>query len=143
MSARERFDKFFIPEPNGGCWLWMGYINRKGYGNFRFEGRSQLSHSAAYKIFVGPILAGFEIDHKCRQRSCVNPDHLEAVTHQTNLLRGDTIVARHAVKTHCSKGHPFDEANTLIERGGRKCLTCKRHYVRLWHRRKSAERTAA
>lgn len=144
MLATERFEHLFIPEPNTGCWLWTGCLNPKGYGNFHYHGKTRLSHGAAYEMFVGPIPEGCEVDHTCRQRSCVNPRHLEAVTHRINLLRGHTVTAYHASRTHCPQGHPYDATNTVIENdGGRKCLICKRHYVKRWHQRRAAATVAA
>ncbi len=79
-----------------------------------------------YEWFTGPIPAGMEIDHLCRNRACAAPAHLEAVTHHENLLRDETLTAANAAKTHCKRGHLFDEANTMVYRGSRFCLTCRR-----------------
>ena len=79
------------------------------------------AHRAAYELFVGPIPSGYEIDHLCRVRDCVNPDHLEAVTRRENLLRGDTFAATHAAKTECPRGHPYD---TITAQGARRCSIC-------------------
>ncbi len=77
-------------------------------------------HRYVYELLVGPIPDGFDIDHLCRVRNCVNPEHLEAVTHRENMLRGDTLAAANAAKTHCPKGHALDGRDTH----GRYCTTC-------------------
>lgn len=88
--------------------------------------RPLLAHRVAYEFWVGPIPAEAVIDHLCRNRGCVNPDHLEAVTEQTNIRRGVGPSARHAVQSHCLNGHPFSEENTYVDpKGRRECRTCK------------------
>ena len=88
--VKELFEQYFEPVTESGCWLWTSTLNVKGYGQFngRRQGVSNAAHRAAYEIYRGPIPEGFEIDHLCRVRSCVNPNHLEAVTHAVNLQRG-------------------------------------------------------
>lgn len=113
------------------CWNWTGADNGHGYGVFSIHARQQYAHRIAYELHVGPIPAGTEIDHLCRNRRCVNPDHLEAVSHAVNMHRGDTIAAKNAAKTHCPKGHPFDDANTAYRpNGGRRCRACAAEYQR-------------
>lgn len=123
-------DRFMakVEVDENGCWLWTAYRNPKGYGKFGFGGgnRVVMAHRWAYGHFVGPIPVEHEIDHLCRVRSCVNPDHLEAVTHRVNLLRGDTVTAKHAATTHCPKGHPYDDVNTAVYDGSRQCRACRR-----------------
>jgi hypothetical protein len=100
-----------------GCWIWKGSLNPDGYPFF-----SQKSvHRLSYQILVGPIPDGMEIDHLCRQRACVNPHHLEAVTHKVNVLRGNGPTAKNAQKTHCPRGHPYD---IRLKSGGRWCSIC-------------------
>lgn len=121
----------------GPCWQWTAAKFSNGYGLFNVSsvrGREvrALAHRVAYLLLVGPIPQGLEPDHLCRNRPCVKsiadergPAHLELVTRRENLLRGDTIPARHAAKTHCPKGHPYDEANTYRgSRGERRCRAC-------------------
>ncbi len=88
------FDDSYVPEPNSGCWLWTGVCNPLGYGQIWIRDISRLggwrkvsAHRHAYERFVGPIADGLEIDHKCRVRCCVNPDHLQAITHLENIRR--------------------------------------------------------
>jgi hypothetical protein len=87
----ERLLSMTSPEPNSGCWLWMGSVGRDGYGVVRTGGRSgkcQGAHRVAYELFKGPILDGMVLDHLCRVRCCINPDHLQAVTLRENIRRG-------------------------------------------------------
>jgi hypothetical protein len=91
------------------------------------------AHRWAYEAFVGPIPEGLEIDHLCRNRACVNPAHLDPVTHQENMSRGKA-----ARMTHCHKGHPFDEANTRMEAyGSRRCKECNNAASRRYRERKA------
>lgn len=115
------------------CWIWVGAITQAnakssgGYGLYSFKGKLELAHRFAYKLLVGEIPKGLTLDHLCRVRNCVNPEHLEPVTIRENTLRGDTIPARNAKKTHCKYGHPFSLENTLLlSRGERVCKTCDR-----------------
>jgi len=111
-------------EPNSGCWLWNGYTNHDGYGRVSIRGRLQMAHRATF----GEVPADMELDHKCRVRSCCNPDHLEAVPHKVNVRRGLLSQAnslRKVGRTHCKHGHEYTEANTsLAKSGGRICRTC-------------------
>ena len=119
-----------------GCWQWTAYIGTSGYGQFKDEEGQTLAHRWAYKYFTGPIPEGWEIDHLCRNRWCVNPQHLEAVTTQENVLRSDSPCAINAKKTHCSQGHPYDSENTYEHKGKRYCRTCVRNRMREVNRRK-------
>ena len=93
--------------------------------------RGRRLHRAIYEKFVGPIPDGLTIDHLCRNRLCVNPAHLEPVTLAANVLRGESLPAKNARKTHCPKGHPYDETNTHItKQGWRICKACNRERQR-------------
>lgn len=121
----ERFEAKYIPVPESGCWLWMGAGNGNGYGQFWHQGRMRPAHRIAYEYCVGIVPSGLFIDHLCRVRCCVNPDHMEAVTNKENVLRGDGLTARHKRKTHCPYGHPYDEKNTYCYSSGkRECRVC-------------------
>src|SRR6185436_17166122 len=103
-SWMERFGDWFIPEPNTGCWLWMRECNRDGYGRAPWLSGRKLAHRVSFYVLRGPVPIGLEIDHLCRVRCCVNPDHMELVTHHVNTMRGQSVMAINARKTHCSKG---------------------------------------
>jgi len=138
MSDEERFlAKVRVSET--GCWEWLGNRSPNGYGRFWWNGQKGLAHRFAYETFIGAIPEGKELDHKCRNEGCVNPEHLELVTHQENILRGVTgeVNARRIRgKTHCPRGHPYDEVNTYIDpRGNRNCRICGREAWRRWRQR--------
>lgn len=120
-------------EPGDECWRWTGALTL-GYGSFRVGGRgSKLlqAHRHAYLELVGPVAAGLVLDHLCRTRSCVNPDHLEPVTIAENIRRGVGASALNAAKIQCDSGHPFNEANTYTTgRGWRRCRECSRRHKR-------------
>jgi hypothetical protein len=105
-----------------GCWPWTGYKNAKGYG---FHG-SATAHAIMYKAVYGPVPRGMNIDHVCNNTSCVKPSHLAAVTPRANVLRGKTVAAFNAAKTHCKRGHEFTEDNIYRSKFGRQCKTCVR-----------------
>lgn len=111
----------------GPCWLFTGTHSGSGYGNISHQNRGVYAHRAAYELLVGPIPLGFELDHLCRVRHCVNPRHLEPVTRTENILRGEGACAKNSRKTHCINGHPFDEVNTRWRPNGqRTCRACER-----------------
>ena len=119
------------------CWIWTGRTDRDGYARF---GSGGLAHRMAYIAFKEPIPEGHEIDHLCRTRACVNPDHLEAVTKAVNTLRSLAPSAINAREVRCIHGHPFTEANTLYGKNGRRtCRTCLRASNAAGYRRRRAE----
>lgn len=139
----ERFWVKVYPEPNTGCWLWGAATYRNDYGAFSrsVDGkwRAQLAHRAAYLALVGPVEDGVELDHLCRVRWCVLPDHLEPVSHRENTLRGQAMTAVQARRTHCSENHEFTEDNTYWHRGHRSCLICRRaNALAYYHKRNKA-----
>lgn len=81
-------DRHIEPEPNSGCWIWIGKRNKTGYPGLTRNYKSVLAHRLVYEVLVGPIPYDKEIDHLCRNRSCVNPAHMEVVTHRENARRG-------------------------------------------------------
>lgn len=107
---------------DNGCWLWQGPINRGGYGGtIRAWQRGWLAHRLAFTVMVEPIRGDNQIDHLCRVRRCINPDHLEQVTQAENLRRQGAAV------THCPRQHEYTEANTYRgKRGLRACRECQR-----------------
>jgi len=130
----------------GPCWEWTASQVGNGYGQFgTWTGNgNNRAHRVAYTSLVGPIPAGLQSDHLCRNRLCVNPEHLELVTLRENVLRGEGPAAQHARKTHCPKGHPYDEKNTyllVIGNGVRRyCRACKPGRDRLYRLRRKARK---
>lgn len=122
------------------CWLWLGSVSpTTGYGTWALHGRKTSAHRGAYELLVGPVPEGLELDHLCRTRACVRPDHLEPVTHTENMAR-----AVFEPKTHCPHEHPLEGHNLIVvvRQGGtvRLCRECKNAYDRrrYWARRKPA-----
>ena len=106
------------------CILWP-LVSEQGYGRTRVGGRKVMAHRFIYEIARGKVPPGLVLDHLCRNRSCVNPDHLEPVTHRENILRGVGQCAINAVKTHCKNGHELTPENTYRQARGRGCRKCK------------------
>lgn len=129
LSILERFEAKYIPEPNSGCWLWTASDNGNDYPVFARKEGFGYAHRFSYVTFKGPIPEGCEIDHTCRVRCCVNPDHLEAVTHQVNIIRSpNTFGGKFARQTHCFQGHEFNVENTRYYKNGRWCRECNRQW---------------
>ena len=115
-------------KPVGRCIIWTKGKTDKGYGTIRKDGRSQVVHRVAYEAQNGPIPPGLILDHLCRNRACLNPSHLEAVTHRINILRGNGAPAQNARKNICSMGHSLLSKSNVRRRrtGGRACRACCR-----------------
>ena len=132
MGAKTEFERFMnkvVPVTESGCWLWLG-PETSGYGRYRVPRGNLLAHRYAYENVRGPIPQGLQLDHLCRVRCCVNPDHLEPVTNRVNALRGVSFSAVNASKTHCKRGHPLEGNNLRIDvsrgRRERQCITCRK-----------------
>lgn len=139
---RKAEDRFWAYVAFGeGCWEWTGARNPTGYGHSgikRIE-RSGYAHRLAYTLVVGPIPEGMTLDHLCRNRGCVRPGHLEAVTHRENVLRSPIAPAAiNARKTHCPKGHPYAGYNLMVMRSGRACRTCRNEQARRYYAKRRA-----
>jgi hypothetical protein len=104
--------------------------NGDGYARITIDGRRIYAHCYMWTMMRGPIPKTLQIDHLCRVRNCVNPQHLELVTGGENIRRGNGWAGRHARTTHCPQGHPYDEANTLRRQGKRWCLACRQEFNR-------------
>lgn len=140
LTELERF--WAKVDQSGGpdtCWPWTGARVAAGYGAFFIDRGGprwvhEGAHRYAYGVSVGPIPEGLVIDHLCRNPPCCNPSHLEPVTQRVNALRGvNSPSAMNAVKTHCKNGHPFDEANTFVQKSGsRECRICSGELRRRW-----------
>ncbi len=126
-------------EKTATCWNWTGAILRSGYGHFGLQGRPKLilAHRWAYQQVNGPIPVGLTLDHACRNRRCVNPSHLEAVPHRTNVLRGIGPTAQNARKKRCKRGHLLQGDNLKVYKDGRReCRQCTRDIrIALWRRK--------
>lgn len=129
-KAIKRFHKKYEIDPVTGCWIWGDSTKPDGYGRFHYKAsgrRSVLAHRYAFEKLSGPIPEGLELDHLCRNKACVNPDHLEPVTHAVNVNRGSA-----ATKLYCVNGHPLFGPNMRLDlkRGKRHCKTCNRIWWR-------------
>ena len=120
--------------PSDGCWGWSGSsftVTRYRIFNVKMKDgvwRPTVAHRVSYLIHKGVIPDGWEIDHLCRNRGCVNPHHLEAVTRRENVLRGASPMAAQATQSHCVHGHEFTSENTYFKPGTfkRECRECMR-----------------
>jgi HNH endonuclease len=109
------------------CWMWRGAHFNSGYARVKFHGRDTVAHLIAWELTNGPVPAGLELDHLCRNRGCVNPAHLEPVTHRENEVRGNTVIRNNALKIVCHKGHPLSGDNLFVRNDGRRrCRACER-----------------
>ena len=120
------------------CWNWSANRSKRGYGYFYFNGKLGLAHRFSYMIFNNDIPRNLELDHLCRNHSCVNPSHLEAVSHKLNMYRGNSIQTLNAMKTHCKNGHKFTEDNLVkhtSKEGRRRCRICDNQYFRDYRRK--------
>ncbi|MFC8008955.1 HNH endonuclease signature motif containing protein [Streptomyces cinereoruber] len=113
------------------CWTWTGTTVPAGYGRLIINKKVTLVHRYSYELNVGPIPKGLTIDHLCRTKNCVNPDHLEAVTSRVNTLRSNNPAAINRRKTHCIQGHALTKENTYSSmKNARQCKPCVRSAAR-------------
>ena len=115
-----------------GCWPWLGSLTPDGYGQFWAGAIKGRAHRYSYSLVNGPIPEGLQTDHLCRNRACVNPAHLEAVTPRENTMRSEGPAAINARKTECPKGHPLSGDNLVVNAttGYRRCRTCMVEHTR-------------
>lgn len=110
IYERKPFTKRFwskVKKDPNGCWNWTAHKNMWGYPIFWFNGKNIMAHRFSYEMTKGNIPVGLFLDHLCRNRECVNPDHLEPVSTRENILRGETPASRNHRKTKCMRGHPL------------------------------------
>ena len=140
IPARERFLTRINRDENE-CWLWTGRLHKLGYSVIWVNGKDMAGHRYSYELHKGPIPEGLSLDHLCRIRHCVNPDHLEAVTHKENVYRGFSPAAINARKKLCKNGHPL--VKDKYKPNSRTCIICFKAYQRkqqmiyYWKRKES------
>lgn len=122
----------------GECWNWVARVDKDGYGVFSLNRKNVRAHRYSYEEYKGKIGSGLVIDHLCRNKSCVNPDHMETVTNKENILRGFWGGAINHRKTHCINGHPLSGKNLYVQvkTGKRYCRTCDRRRGTEYEKRK-------
>lgn len=137
----ERFWDKVESHVEGECWPWIGGRKAAGYGQFMVDGHKVIAHRWAYATFVAPIPAGFDVDHVCQHSWCVNPSHLEAITHQENVAR------RVAAKTHCIHGHEYTPENTWWQTSkgyrSRVCRACQLPKMRAANKARRAAKASS
>jgi hypothetical protein len=127
--VQDRLERHSVAIPFAGCIVWTGAVDKLGYGRIGMQGKSKLAHRISYQHYVGEIPVGLELDHLCRNPSCINPNHLEPVTRKVNTDRGlcaETHRKRFAAMTHCKRGHEFTVENTYFHptHNRRQCKIC-------------------
>ncbi len=147
-QARQKFtvlERFWKKvNKTASCWIWTGCRTLAGYGHIRLHGRKSpmvYAHRFSYESTFGSIPDGKELDHLCRNTLCVNPNHLEPVSHRQNMLRGNTFGSLNAMKTHCPNGHAYEGENLIVDGAKRKCRLCvrARRMAKHWLKTKSEE----
>jgi hypothetical protein len=125
ININERFWSYVDVQSDTECWNWLGGTVKGRYGKFKVNGKHVGAHRLAYELLVGDIPQGLELDHVCRNTLCVNPNHLEPVTHKVNVLRGFSFSAHQSRQTHCKRGHGLSGDNLYIRPDGhRSCKEC-------------------
>lgn len=131
LNTWRRFSACVKRFGEGKCHVWTGFLNSDGYGRIQINGKKHLVHRLMWELVVGPIPPKMTLDHLCRNRKCVNPEHLEVVTNKENTMRGVGVSSMNAKATHCLNGHEFTDENTYRSKGRsassafRHCRTCK------------------
>lgn len=137
IDLPERIQRKIVVDPGTACWWCTGTPTPYGYARFYVDGiASAYAHRVVYELLVGRVPRGLVLDHLCRNKLCVNPSHLEAVTQGENVRRGDATIRR----THCHRGHEYTTENVkALPDGGRRCRECVRIDGRLYYARKKAD----
>lgn len=150
-SFQWKMDRHVFYDPMSGCWLWggarSGGNNGNDYGATSDEnGRVIYAHRASYEFFREKIPANLQIDHKCKNKLCINPDHLEVVSARENNMRSEGRASLNNRKTHCHNGHEFDEKNTWYEKnkdGSIKARHCRKCHMEIERIRRNKIKEAA
>lgn len=146
---KNSLNKFYISYDPNKCWPWLGQIkkgDRCGYGCYNAShifgfNQKLYAHRLIYTILIGTIDSSLELDHLCRNRTCVNPKHLEPVPGIINGKRGEGIGVINDNKTHCPQGHEYNKENTILEKTGisgnlaRRCKICRYRINKEWRER--------
>ena len=124
--------------PECGCWIWIAYLGKRDYG----EINKKQAHRVVYELINGPIPLGLELDHLCRIHCCVNPCHLEPVTHKENVRRGKAghhMKEKWADSKACKNGHPWTHESTYIrpDTGRRSCKICISNRTAVWQTKRN------
>jgi hypothetical protein len=138
ISEIERFASKYVED--GDCWRWQGPLDKDGYGHFYFRRRGRRAHRFAWFLYRGPIPEGMVVNHVCKRRDCVNPQHLELLTPRENALQDSLSPASvNARKTHCKQGHAYDRTYG----GQRSCSRCQAEKTRRLRAKWRGEDTVA
>ena len=120
----ERFFSKISVNKNNNCWEWIDSLAIFGYGSF-YNGKNLRAHRVSYAIFNGQLIDNLVIDHICRNRACVNPEHLRQVDYKTNATENsNSVAALNVIKTQCNRGHVYTDDNTFLNQKGRTCKEC-------------------
>jgi hypothetical protein len=132
--GKKEFEAMARVESASGCWVWTGGVDSNGYGHWQFQGAIRRCHHISLYLYKDIPFVSYNnrihVDHLCRNRPCVNPDHLEVVSAKENITRGEGPAGRNHRAIQCKNGHPFTEENTRIRRTvsgyGRQCRLCSK-----------------
>lgn len=127
FEDHERFLRKISIDSRTDCWNWTAGKTSLGYGVFSIKHSSYRAHRVSWAIFNGSLSSGLVLDHKCKNRMCINPDHLREVTRKVNTLENSNGPAYlNSIKTHCRNGHALTPDNLTSNKNERVCLTCNR-----------------